>query len=89
MMEHNIIVSGGQVAGLDDRLMLPRLVQQSGLEAGKKFLEFFSDTIRNPNTRDAYVRNVSRFFDSLEERGGGLQQLTDIEPLHSSKYSYH
>jgi integrase/recombinase XerD len=85
-MERNIIVSGGQMAGLDERLMLPRVVQQSGPEASRKFLEFFFDSIRNLNTRAAYVRNVTQFFNWLEERGAGVQQLTDIEPLHVAAY---
>ena len=63
-MDTPIIVSGGRVAGLQDWLArlglpeLPRLVEQSGPEAAKTFLEYFLNTIRNENTRQAYTHDV-------------------------------
>ena len=41
---------------------LPVLVSQAGERAGMRFLEFFTATIRNPNTRRAYARAVNELL---------------------------
>ena len=40
-----------------------------GEGAARRFLEFFTVTIRNPHTRRAYYRAVSALLDFCEERG--------------------
>ena len=53
-------------------------------DAAKRFLEFFAAQIRNPNTRKAYFRAVSRFAAWCELNG--LTELVDLEPVHVAAY---
>jgi hypothetical protein len=50
----------------------------------RRFFEFFAATIRNRNTRMAYMTAVSRFFAWCEQNQIG--PLADIEPLHVATY---
>jgi len=45
----------------------------------RRFVEFFTANIRNPNTRKAYYRAACEFFDWCDQAGLGL---LDIEPVH-------
>jgi integrase/recombinase XerD len=67
-------------AGLDT---LPTAIAAQGERAGLRFIEFFTATIRNRNTRMAYARAVKRFFDWCDEHHLGLE---DIEPIAISAY---
>jgi len=58
---------------------VPALIAARGPHAGRRFVEFFTANIRNPNTRKAYYRATSEFFDWCERAGLGL---LDIEPVH-------
>ena len=49
-----------------------------------RFVDFFAVTIRNPNTREAYYRAVSRFMDWCEQHG--LHHLGDVMPIHVAAY---
>jgi hypothetical protein len=60
-----------------------RRPQPRGERAGLRFIEFFTATIRNRNTRMAYARAVKRFFDWCDEHHLGLE---DIEPIAISAY---
>jgi len=62
-------------AGLD---MLPAAIAARGERAGRRFIEFFTATIRNRNTRMAYARAVKQFFDWCEDY---RLALDDIEPI--------
>ena len=62
-------------AGLE---MLPAEIAAQGERAGRRFIEFFTATIRNRNTRMAYARAVKRFFDWCDDHHLGLE---DIEPI--------
>jgi site-specific recombinase XerD len=53
-------------------------------EAGKRFVEFFTANIRNPNTRRAYARAAAEFAAWCER--AGLRDLADIEPVHVAAY---
>jgi integrase/recombinase XerD len=64
--------------------VVPAIVADAGDAAAKRFLEFFPGTIRNKNTRTAYLHAVSRFFAWCEHHQ--LGQLADIEPLHVAAY---
>ena len=59
---------------------VPTIVVHDGQRTVKRFLEFFAAQIRNANTRAAYARATSRFFDWCIDQGIG--QLVDIEPIH-------
>jgi len=52
--------------------------------AGKRFVEFFTANIRNPNTRKAYARAAAEFAAWCEQNG--LDELRDIEPVHVAAY---
>jgi site-specific recombinase XerD len=67
-------------AGLD---MLPAAIAAQGERAGRRFVEFFTATIRNRNTRMAYARAVKQFFDWCEDHRLGLD---DIEPIAIATY---
>ena len=41
---------------------VPDVIDRAGGQARKRFLEFFTATIRNENTRMAYARAIGTFF---------------------------
>ncbi len=51
--------------------------------AERRFWEFFTAHIRNPNTRLAYLAAVRRFAEWCERRGGALDQ---VEPMVVAAY---
>ena len=63
---------------------MPRLIAAAGDHAARRFLEFFAATIRNKNTRIAYMHAVRQFFAWCDQRRIG--ELADIEPLHIAAY---
>jgi site-specific recombinase XerD len=63
--------------------MAPVVIAAMGDKASERFFTFFTDTIRNPNTRAAYFRNANRFFAWCESRGLGFDQ---IRSFHVSAY---
>jgi site-specific recombinase XerD len=73
----------GVVAGRR-RLAVPAIVADAGEHGVRRFLEFFAATIRNRNTRAAYLHAAARFFGWCERLR--LGQLADIEPLHVAAY---
>ena len=61
----------------------PEVILQAGPQATKRFLKFFTATIRNANTRQAYARAVRDFFDWCQARGLTLER---IEPVVAAAY---
>src|SRR5271167_2263201 len=53
-------------------------------DAARRFIEFFTANIRNPNTRRAYARAAVEFAVWCEHND--LRELADIEPLHVAAY---
>src|SRR5229473_335106 len=45
---------------------LPAIVRAGGERASRRFIEFFTASIRNRNTRTAYARAIKQFFDWCE-----------------------
>jgi integrase/recombinase XerD len=72
--ERGLIVGGVQI---------PRLVAAAGDRASRRFIEFFTANIRNPNTRDAYARAVGQFLSWCEMRG---LQMETIEAVAIAAY---
>lgn len=62
---------------------VPAVIAHAGRAARKRFLEFFTATIRNENTRLAYARAVGQFFGWCQEHD---LELVDIEPIHVAAY---
>ena len=56
----------------------PRLIVAAGEDAMKRFIEFFTANIRNPNTRGAYARAVVQFCNWCEHRKFSLQLLEPV-----------
>jgi len=77
-MENALVV----VTGSDT--VLPAPIAAAGDQAARRFIEFFTANIRNPNTRTAYLRAVSDFFGWTEQVG--LHQLETLEPVHVAAY---
>ena len=63
---------------------IPALVAGAGDHAARRFLEFFTATIRNKNTRLAYAKACGLFLAWCEDRG--IERLQDIEPMHVAAY---
>jgi len=64
-------------------IILPAIIAGEGQRASKRFLEFFTANIRNPNTRLSYLRAISPFLAWCEERDTSLHQ---IEPMIVAAY---
>ena len=58
---------------------LPELIAAAGPEVTETYIDFFTSTIRNRNTRLAYARACWQFFDWC--RAHGLE-LTTVRPFH-------
>lgn len=65
-------------------LVLPAQIAAAGEHASRRFLEFFTANIRNPNTRAAYFRAVAQFLGWCEDRG--IYSLEKIEPMIVAAY---
>src|SRR4051812_46288224 len=65
-------------------IVLPRVIAAAGDHAARRFIEFFTATIRNRNTRLACARAVTQFFDWCDQHQIG--GLIDIEPIHVAAY---
>jgi site-specific recombinase XerD len=59
-------------------VVLPALIVAAGERASRRFLEFFTADIRNPNTRRAYAHAASNFCAWCEERGIPLDRLEPV-----------
>jgi site-specific recombinase XerD len=64
-------------------IILPAIIAGEGQRASKRFLEFFTANIRNPNTRLSYMRAISPFLAWCDERGLELRQ---VEPIAVAAY---
>ena len=69
-----------QIPGLE---RLPKLFVPDA-HAAKRFIEFFTAQIRNPNTRKAYAHAAQEFGAWCELNG--FHELRDIEPVHIAAY---
>jgi site-specific recombinase XerD len=76
-MNNQLIVRG-------ERAPIPGQIAVAGEEARKRFIEFFTANICNRNTRAAYLRAVSDFFQWCEE--AGLSELRALQPVHVAAY---
>lgn len=64
--------------------VLPLIFERAGKRATYRYVEFFTAEIRNLNTRLAYYRALTRFFDWLEAcyPGLGIHQVNSIIIAH-------
>ena len=59
---------------------LPAVIADQGDKAPERFFTFFSDTIPNANTREAYYRNVMRFFARTHGEERSVDRGVNIAP---------
>ncbi len=76
-------MSGEVAVRAKTTLTVPALIADAGDGAARRFFEFFTANIRNPNTRAAYAQAVRQFFDWCQARRLGLR---DIEPVAVAAY---
>lgn len=57
---------------------VPALIGVAGDRASRRFVEFFTANIRNPNTRLAYARAVGDFCGWCDQRGLSLERLEPV-----------
>ena len=81
VMRHNIIPS--ESGGLVGSGELHPALADARPELVSRFLEFFAATIRNPNTRAAYMQAVRQFLDWCQV---GELRLVDVQPIHVAAY---
>ena len=62
---------------------IPELIAAAGPEVTETYIDFFTSTIRNRNTRQAYARACWQFFDWC--RAHGLE-LTNSRPCDRSMW---
>ena len=74
----DVIVRGGAVP-----LALPAVILDAGEHASRRFVEFFTANIRNPNTRAAYARAAAQFLRWCEDN---RLSLGDLGPAVVSAY---
>lgn len=64
--------------------IVPAIVADTHRDAGERFLEYFAATIRNANTRAAYMNAVADFL--RFEPVAGLGSLAEVRSIHVSAY---
>jgi hypothetical protein len=63
---------------------MPAILAAASPKARTRVLEFFGASIRNENTRKAYMAACAAFFDFLADHD--VTALEDIGPLHAASY---
>jgi site-specific recombinase XerD len=63
---------------------LPALIERAGEKTAWRFVDFFTATIRNVNTRATYTRVVASFLAWCE--GEGINDLEAIRPVVVAAY---
>ena len=84
--DHAMVVSAHPGAGALTFCgrQLPTLIAEAGEGATRRFVDFFTAHIRNPNTRQAYAQAVSQFLSTPTGRPQALvrrRKLPFFAPL--------
>jgi integrase/recombinase XerD len=77
------VAPAGALAPTTGGPIVPEIIADAGEHATRRFVEFFTATIRNANTRHAYARAVRDFFAWI---AGHRIALAAIEPVHVAAY---
>ena len=67
------------VTRTSSKAWIPELIASAGPEVTEIYIDFFTATIRNRNTRAAYARACWQFFDWCAAQG---LELTTVRPFH-------
>ena len=71
------------VTRTSSKAWIPELIAAAGPEVTESYIDFFTATIRNRNTRQAYARACWQFFDWCAAHG---LELTTVRPFHVSAW---
>jgi site-specific recombinase XerD len=82
-MDTELVKSTEGGGGTTGGILLPAVIADAGEKASRRFVEFFTATIRNANTRQAYARAIGDFFAWCQRH---RLELTAIEPVHVAAY---
>ncbi len=85
--QSSLPVSHSELQSLLVKYEPPPIVVDAGPYACFAYAEFFASTIRNPNTKIAYRRNVDRFLSWCDERGLTWQQVS--APVIAEYFDHH
>jgi integrase/recombinase XerD len=66
-----------------EQAALPKMIGDAGERTLRRFIEFFTVNIRNPNTRGAYLRAANLFFHWCDAHQLRLEQ---VQPFHVAAY---
>ena len=83
MAQELVVANKDELVQVDPRSNIPTVILQAGARAEEKFVEFFGATIRNANTRMAYLRAVRKFFAWVATNGLRLDQ---VKPIHVAAF---
>lgn len=76
---HLLVTEGSYLStALPNGLALPAIIAEAGERAAGRFVEFFTATIRNPNTRLAYGRAVGAFLSWCEGEGLSFERIGPV-----------
>src|SRR5579872_2123819 len=64
-------------------ILVPEMIARAGAHASRRFIEFFTANIRNPNTRAAYAQGVGQFLTWCERHH---LELPTLEPIAVAAY---
>ena len=78
-MAHDVILPVAGAPASPGALAVPGAVADAGEAAARRYIEFFTANIRNPNTRAAYARACGGFLAWCERLGLALPL---IQPVH-------
>ena len=67
------------VTRTSSKAWIPELIAAAGAQVTETYIDFFTATIRNRNTRQAYARACWQFFDWCAAHG---LELTTVRPFH-------
>lgn len=71
-------------SSVSGHLQLPTMIFRAGPDASDRYVDFFTATIRNASTREAYARQCRELFFWLT--ANGVKGITEIRPVHIAAY---
>ncbi len=82
-MNDRALIPGNRQLSATSGVAVPSVIRDAGPDAIRRFVEFFTANIRNPNTRAAYSRAIRRFCGWAERHKLSLSQ---VEPVLVAAY---
>ena len=83
------VISPGELDTCGAGFIPPVVIADQGHKAAERFSTFFTDTVPNDNTRDAYYRNTMLFFAWAHAKGLGLPTIKSYHAVLHGGQSGH